>query len=175
MADSMIQVYSSNERHVRLQRASKVERQPHLYGIRSGTYEDGTMPGNMKEPPHRWPERAYANRLYPFHARRYVEAMRLCVAGTDAAPEKQRPLIILALGGEARRVAEDISLIYRQIGAIDPISGEWVSGPELIDELSSLNSRRTQKYRCCAWELNFSYFVHDLVNSWKYCIYDLIG
>ena len=132
MADSKLQVYSSNERHVRLQRASKVEHQPHLYGTRSGMYEDGTMPGNMKEPPPWWPERAYENRLYPFHARRYVETMRLWVAGTDAAPEKQGPLITLALGGEARRVAEEIALIYRQVGATDPITGEWVSGPELI-------------------------------------------
>ena len=132
MADSQIQVYSSSERHVRLQRASKVEQQPHLYGIRSGMCEDGTMPGNLKEPPPWWPERAYENRLYPFHAKRYVETMRLWIAGTDVAPEKQGPLITLALGGEARRVAEDIALIYRQIGATDPISGEWVSGPELI-------------------------------------------
>ena len=129
MADSKIQVDSANERHVRLQRASKVEHHPHLYGTRSGMYEDGTMPGNMKEPPPWWPERAYDNRLYPFHAKRYVEAMRLWVAGTDAAPEKQGPSITLALGGDARRVAEEIVLIYRQIGATDPISGEWVSGP----------------------------------------------
>ena len=132
MANSKIQVYSSNERHVRLQRATEVELQPHLYGIRSCTYEDGTMPGNLKDPPPWWPERAYENRLYPFHARRYVETMRLWIAGIDIAPEKQGPLITLALGGEARRVAEDIALIYRQICATDPISGEWTSGPELI-------------------------------------------
>ena len=118
------------------------------------------MPGNMKEPPPWWPERAYENGLYPFHARRYFETMRLWVAGTDAAPEKRGPLIILALGGEARRVAEEIALIYRQVGATDPVIGEWVSGPEL----SSLNSRRTQKCRCCEWVLHFSYSVQDLLS-----------
>ena len=58
--------------------------------------------------------------------------MRLWVAGTDVAPEKQGPLITLALGGEARRVAEEIGLSYRQVGVTDPVNGGWISGPELI-------------------------------------------
>ena len=58
--------------------------------------------------------------------------MRLWVVATNTAPEKQGPAITLALGGEARRVAEEIGLIYRQVGATNPDTGEWVSGPELI-------------------------------------------
>ena len=58
--------------------------------------------------------------------------MRLWVVATNTAPEKQGPAITLALGGEARRVAEEIRLIYRQVGTNDPVTGEWVSGPELI-------------------------------------------
>ena len=108
MADSKLQIYASDERYARSKRASQVEHQPHLYGTRSGMYEDGTMPGNMREPPPWWPERAYENRLFPYHAKRWVEMVGLWVAGTDVAAEKQGPLITLALGGEARRVAEEI-------------------------------------------------------------------
>ena len=101
--------------------------------------------------------------------------MRLRIAGTDVAPEKQGPLITLALGGEARRVVEDISFIYRQIGATDPISGEWASGPELIGRALIVEFQENPEVWMLRVGIEFSHSVQDLVNSWRYCIFDLIG
>ena len=132
MADSKLQIYASDERPARLECTPSIEHQLQIHGTRYGMYRSGTMPGNMMGPPVWWPELAHENRRFPYTAKHWVEAMRLWVACTEVAAEKQGPLLTLALGGEARRAAEEICLMYRMYGVRDPADNSYLSGPELI-------------------------------------------
>ena len=100
--------------------AKHYERQPHIFGAQSGTYEDGSRPGNYKEPPPWSPERAYENRLLPLSAVRYAKMLRTWCLATEIQQQRQAFLIQMQLGCRARKIADDIHESHLAWGWTDP-------------------------------------------------------
>ena len=114
-------------------RHQSYERQPHIFGANPGQYSEGTAFGNYREPPKWWPGKQMENKLLPYTASRYCRDLVIWENGTDIPVERQGFVILGALGGQARKIIEQLGEDYIRNGAhdrgdINPATGQLVSG-----------------------------------------------
>eukprot|EP00971_Amphidinium_carterae_P351093 6491908-Amphidinium_carterae.1 len=93
------------------------ERQPHIFGAQALQYRQGTGIATVKTPPSWSPELA-TGRDYQYTLREWQADVELWQSATEVPTERQAPLLVLALGGSARRIGEQIPAQVLRDGAI---------------------------------------------------------
>ena len=96
-------------------RHQSYERQPHIFGANPGQYSEGTAFGNYREPPKWWPGKQMENKLLPYTASRYCRDLVIWENGTDIPVERQGFVILGALGGQARKIIEQLGEEYTEM------------------------------------------------------------
>ena len=67
------------------QRASTAERQPHIYGAKSGQYRSGIAVTSARSAPPWDPSSINENTLLPYTAEGYIEDLRMWLQATDVS------------------------------------------------------------------------------------------
>ena len=93
------------------------ERQPALFGAAPFQYRAGTDVADINKPPAWEPEMAY-NREYQYNLEEWIRDLRRWLAATKLAPQRQGPLVSLAVGGAARIVLDDVDETMLVDGAL---------------------------------------------------------
>ena len=92
---------------------------PQYHGAQPFQYRFGAAVGNSKVFSSREPELAHEP-SYPYHSDQYARDVREWVAATGIEPKRHGRMRIVALGGAARRISDDLETEERQYGVDVP-------------------------------------------------------
>ena len=124
---------------------------PHLFGAHSYQFRSGQSAVNSKQPPSWAPEMAL-NPTYPYTLAEYKRDVSRWIVSTEVAPERQGPLIALAIDGAARAVVDELDDELLSLGAnTDLGDGRGAvhhSGPKLLFPYYRGNFQRMTRCRC---------------------------
>ena len=96
---------------------SKPNSQPHIFGAKALHYRQGTAVANGETPPHWSPEMAL-DQEFPYSLREWTKDVSRWCAATKVSPERQGPLLALAVGGAGRVAVDEISEALLKNGAV---------------------------------------------------------
>ena len=97
----------------------RYETQPQHFGAAPYQYRYGTATGSLKNPPYWEPEMAHDSH-YPYHADEWAKDARGWRAATEVAEIRHGQLLIMSLGGAARRLFDDMEAEEKQYGVDFP-------------------------------------------------------
>ena len=114
---------------------SRTEPKPHIFGARALQYRQGTAVATTETPPTWSPERAL-DPTYPYTLKEYMRDVGRWMSATKVAPQRQGPLLALAIEGAARMVVDEIpddQLVNGHLADIGDGQGQvHRSGPALL-------------------------------------------
>ena len=115
--------------------SSRAAMQPHIFGANALHYRQGTAVATAETPPTWSPELAL-NTTYPYTLSEYMRDVQRWMAATKVTPERQGPLLALAIGGGGRTVADELPDELLAHGAVadlgDGLGQVHRTGPKLL-------------------------------------------